>query len=159
MSTTFSEHIARLRAQRTDDAFVEAKASAKRLGSSVWESVSAFANTSGGLIVLGLAEGDGEFLPVEDFAINTVRDQFVNGIGDGGVQDAKLTHPPAYGLVRESVDGRPVLAITIAQNPPGSRPCFVTAKGLPGGAYKRVDDKDIKLSAPEVFALQHELTP
>lgn len=60
-------------------------------------------------------------------------------------------------MVRETVDGLPVLAITIASNPPGSRPCFVTAKGLPRGAFKRVDDKDISLSPAEVFAMQHEL--
>ena len=158
MAATFSEHLARLRAQKTDDALVEAKASATKLSSNVWNSVSAFANTAGGLIVLGLAEGTGEFEPVEGFALDVVRDQFVDGMGDGGRQSSVLTNPPAYGIVRELVDGQPVLAITIAPNPPGSRPCFVTAKQLPGGAYKRVDDKDIRLSATEVFALQNELT-
>lgn len=158
MSEPFSETLARLRMQGTDDAHVEVKASAQKLSADVWDSISAFANTSGGLVVLGLSEADG-FAPVGDFAIDIVRDQFVEGIGDGGGQGTRVTNPPAYGMTRETVDGFPVLAITIAPNGPGNRPCFVTAKGLSGGAYKRVDDKDIKLSPTEVFEMQHELIP
>ncbi|ALJ18637.1 ATP-binding protein [Microbacterium sp. No. 7] len=152
------ETLARLRQQGTDDALVEVKASTRKLSADVWDSVSAFANSAGGRILLGLSEEDG-FTPAQGFDIDVVRDQFVEGIGDGGAQGAKLTNPPAYGMVRATVDGHPVLIITIAPNQPGNKPCFVTAKGLPGGAYKRVDDKDIKLSAPEVFELQHELVP
>lgn len=158
MVVTFDETIARLRSQGTDDARVEVKTSAKKLSSDVWDSVSAFANTAGGLLILGLSEQDG-FAAVDDFNIETVIDQFVEGIGDGGQQGSRVTNPPAYGMTREIVDGHQVLAITIAPNLPGNRPCYVTAKALPGGAYKRVDDKDIKLSATEVFELQHDLTP
>ncbi|MDT0157776.1 ATP-binding protein [Microbacterium sp. ARD32] len=154
MTVTFD--LARLRQQGTDDAHIEVKASARRLSSDVWDSVSAFANTTGGLIVLGLSESEG-FAPVDGFEIDVVRDQFVEGMGDGGVQGVKLTNPPAYGMTREVVEGAPVLLITVAANQPGNRPCFVTAKGLPGGAYKRIDDKDVKLSATEVFEMQYEL--
>ncbi|MGO1543701.1 MAG: ATP-binding protein [Gulosibacter sp.] len=158
MPAKFEEIVARLRNQRTDDAEVEVKSSAKKLNADVWDTVSAFANTAGGLIVLGLSEKDG-FVPVEGFDIDVVRDQFVEGIGDGGAHGARLTHPPAYGLARETVDNHPVLTITVVPNLPGNRPCFVTAKGLLGGAYKRVDDKNIKLAATEVFQMQHDLTP
>ena len=156
---SFEEMIARIRRQGTDDARVEVKTCAKTLSSDVWESVSAFANTAGGTIILGLAEATGFAPPAEEFAIDRVRDQFVEGIGDGGVSGAKLTNPPQYGMRREEVNDAPVLVITIGANPPGCRPCFVTARGLPGGAFKRVDDKDIRLSATEVFELRHELDP
>lgn len=158
MRESFSETVARLRAQGTDDALVEVKSSAKKLSTDVWDSVSAFANTAGGLIVLGLSEQNA-FAPVEGFEIDVILDQFVEGIGDGGRTGARVTNPPAYGIARETIDGLPVLTITLAPNQPGHRPCFVTAKGLPGGAYKRVDDKDIKLSATEVFEMTHELIP
>ncbi|MFC0672576.1 ATP-binding protein [Brachybacterium hainanense] len=156
---TFEEMIARIRRQATDDARVEVKTCAKKLSSDVWESVSAFANTAGGTILLGLTEATGFAPPAEGFAIDRVRDQFVEGIGDGGVSGVKLTNPPQYGMRREEVDGAPVLVITIGANPPGSRPCFLTARGLPGGAFKRVDDKDVQLSATEVYELRHELDP
>jgi ATP-dependent DNA helicase RecG len=156
MTVAFTEILQRLRDQATDDGDVEVKASAKRLSRDVWDSVSAFANTSGGAIIFGLAEEEG-FAPAKGFNIDAVRDQFVEGIGDGGIDGAKLTNPPAYGMTREHVDGQAVLVVTISANRPGSRPCYVTAKGLGSGAYKRVDDKDIRLGATEVFAMQHEL--
>lgn len=46
--------VRRIRAQRNDDASVEVKACASALGSAVWDTVSAFANTTGGLLILGL---------------------------------------------------------------------------------------------------------
>ena len=76
--------VSRLRAQRTDDAFVEVKACSRGLSADVWETVSAFANTAGGLLLLGLDENDGAFAPAQHFDINRVRDQFVTGMGDGG---------------------------------------------------------------------------
>lgn len=158
MEERFAEMLARLREQGTDDGHVEVKTSGTRLSRDVWDSVSAFANTEGGTVVLGLSESDGFAPPEAGFDIDPVRDQFVEGIGDGGGR-GKLTNPPQYGMRRENVDGAPVLVITIGANPPGSRPCFVTDKGLPNGAFKRVDDKDVRLSATEVFELQHELEP
>lgn len=46
----------RLRHQGRDDAHTEVKASASSLSRDVWDSVSAFANTQGGTIILGLDE-------------------------------------------------------------------------------------------------------
>lgn len=150
--------VTRLRQQGTDDAGVEVKSSSTKLTSDIWDSISAFANTAGGTVILGLAEKD-SFRPVEHFALDRVRDQFVEGIGDGGTQGARLTNPPAYGLRRGVIDGASVLVITIAENQPGAKPCFVTAKGVNGGSYKRVDDKNIKLSATEIFEFQNLLLP
>lgn len=157
MTESISDLVQRLRAQDTDDATTEVKASAKQLSRGVWDSVSAFANTSGGTIVLGLDETSGFMPPADGFDIDRVRDQFVAGMGDAGPHGSVLTNPPQYGLRREVVDGAPVLVVTISPNLPGSRPCFVTAKGLPGGAFRRVDDKDIRLSATEVFEMRNEL--
>ncbi|GAA4479854.1 ATP-binding protein [Microbacterium panaciterrae] len=150
--------VARLRRQGTDDALVEVKSSAKSLTTDIWDTVSAFANTAGGTIILGLSEEAG-FLPVEQFALDRVRDQFVEGIGDGGGSGVRLTNPPSYALRRDIIDDGEVLVIVITENPVGLKPCFVTAKGLPSGAFRRVDDKNIRLSPAEVFEMQHALTP
>ncbi len=55
-----------LRRMGSDDLNVEVKESATTLSRDVWETVSAFANTAGGIIVLGVSERAG-FVPVENF--------------------------------------------------------------------------------------------
>ena len=154
---TLDSHIRRLRAQGKDDGQIEVKASARDLGSSIWDSVSAFANTAGGSLVLGLAESSG-FAPTGGFDPDRVVDQLVEGMGGGG-GPGRLTHPPGYSLERLEVDGLPVVAVDIEENGLGEKPCFVTAKGVQGGSFKRVDDKDLKLSASEVFEMQQTLKP
>ena len=147
----------RLREQGTDDGDVEVKACESRLSNDIWESVSAFANTAGGIIILGLSELAG-FAPVPDFNLDRVRDQFVAGMGDGG-QRSSVSNPPEYEVARRRVDGKQVLVIQIRELDLALKPCYVTAHGIQNGSYKRVDDKDIHLSAAELYGLQGALLP
>ena len=140
--------VERLRRRGTDDASVEVKACTNKLSADVWETVSAFANTAGGLIILGLNEAEG-FVPSANFAIDRVRDQFVSGIGDGG-SAAVVTHAPRYELDRGEVDGLQVLLVRIFELELKAKPCYIGARGVQNGSYKRVDDKDIKMSPAEL---------
>lgn len=151
--------IERLRIQKTDDSNYEAKSCDVKLSVSVWETVSAFANTNGGTLLLGLDESN-NFSPTKNFDINKVRDQFIEGIGDGGANGARLTYPPRYNLERVIVDDNSqILAIKIYENPADKKPCYITAKGDKGGSYKRVDDKDIRMSNDEVYEIENALRP
>lgn len=91
--------IKRLRAMGTDDERVEVKSSADQLSKDVWESISAFANTKGGTVILGLDEHAG-FNRVKNFAIRRVIDQLVTGMGDGDPLGARLVQAPAYEIHR-----------------------------------------------------------
>ena len=150
--------VERLRAQRTDDEYVEVKACAQEISKKLWESVSSFANTDGGLILLGLEETD-NFRPVRRFAIDKVLDQFVTGMGDGDPNGARITQPPAYHLHRLTFEDSPVLAIEVEELGADEKPCYITGRGVVGGSYKRVDDKDVKLSPSEVYSLTNYFTP
>ena len=66
-----AEVLEHLRVQGNDDARFEAKSCARTIGTSVWESVSAFANTKGGVLLLGISE-DGDFSPVPGFDANHI---------------------------------------------------------------------------------------
>ena len=76
-----------LRRMGSDDLNVEVKESATALSRDVWETVSAFANTAGGIIVLGVSERTG-FVPVANFETEKVLNQFVAGMGDAGGRGA-----------------------------------------------------------------------
>ena len=150
--------VQRLRKQGCDDALVEVKACGESLSKDIWESVSAFGNTRGGTIILGLEEREG-FRPVPGFKLDRVRDQFVSGLEDGGNAKPKIVNMPQYDLERFDFEEEQVLVVEIREVDPRFKPCYVRDKGLTNGAYKRVDDKDIKLSATEIFELQHLLEP
>lgn len=150
--------VARLRAAGTDDAWVEVKRSGPKLSSDVWETVSAFANTAGGTIILGLSEVGG-FVPAKVFDLQANLDAFVMGVGDGGIDNCKLENPPRYTLERHEFEGKSLLVIDIAENEIGSKPCFIRKLGMVSGSYKRVDDKDLRLSPTELYEMQNILKP
>ena len=135
-----------LRRMGSDDLNVEVKESATTLSRDVWETVSAFANTAGGIIVLGVSERAG-FVPVENFETEKVLNQFVAGMGDAGGR-GKLANPPKYTIERVELQGTVVLVITIEELDPSSKPCYVIERGAQGGSYKRIDDKDVPSRRP-----------
>ena len=149
------ELVARLRLQHNDDENVEAKKCETKLSNDIWESVSAFGNTSGGLILLGLDQGKGFTVPPK-FDIDKSIDQFVSGMQP---KNGKLTNPPQYDIARVDFEGSQVLVVRIDEVDLTQKPCFITSRGVENGSYKRVADKDIKLSATEIFALQNALVP
>lgn len=149
--------IGRLRRQQDDDARVEAKACERKLSKDVWESVSAFGNTHGGILILGLGEESG-FKPVEHFDVAAVRDAFVTGMGDGGRDNRALENSPQYEIERHEFEGKPLLVVEIEEVDPRYKPCFVISRDMKNGSFKRVDDKDVKLSPTEIFELQNALT-
>lgn len=152
------EALGRLRRQRNDDGRFEAKSCDRGIGGSVWESVSAFANTNGGTLLLGISESD-DFVPVKGFDPNRITAQFIEGMGDGNPQGVRLTNPPIYEISRYEDHGRPFLAIDIHENSIAEKPCYITAKGPQSGGYRRVDDKDVRLSTTEVFEFKNALIP
>ncbi len=149
---SINEILSILRKQGCDDAHYEAKSCAQDLSKDVWESVSAFANTDGGTLLLGINERDG-FAPVKDFRTDRVCDQFVSGMGDGGSPSC-LTNPPEYHIERVVCENEIILVVRIDELPISQKPCYIKARGVLGGSYKRIDDKDIRLSENEVYALQ-----
>ena len=105
-----------LKRMGSDDLSVEVKESAMTLSRDVWETVSAFANTAGGIIVLGVSERAG-FVPVANFETEKVLNQFVAGMGDAGGR-GKLANPPKYTIERVELQGTVVLVITIEELDP-----------------------------------------
>lgn len=135
-----------LRRRGTDLPLVEAKAAVHALPKSVRETLSAFSNDRGGLLLLGLAEESG-FAPAAGFDAAKTRNDLASLCSN-------VMEPP----VRADVDiadfeGAQVVVASVPEMDPASKPCYVKTKGMAGGSYTRGGDGDRLLTAYEIFML------
>ncbi len=142
-----AEIVARLREAGVEFEDVEAKRAAGGLPQSVAQTMSAFANSRGGIIILGLDERTG-FASVGVSDPVALRDELA------GVARTKLT--PALAPVIDTVpfEGAILVLAEIEALPPVQRPCYVTARGLYNGAFVRVGDGDQRLTPYEIDRLR-----
>lgn len=136
-----------LRKKGTDSASVEVKASVGKLPKSLAESVSAFANGDGGLIILGLQETEG-FRLAERFRARPIADALAGMCADD-------MQPPVRADIElvEFEDASVVLAV-VPSLPPEDKPCYLKTKGKYAGSFIRTSDGDRKLSAYEIDRLE-----
>lgn len=136
----------RLRRLGTDTSQVEVKASVGKLPKSTGETLSAFANGSGGLLILGLDESRG-FRPAEGFLASPIRDALAGLCSDG-------MEPP----IRSDIDiarleGAEVVVMDVPPLDPMFKPSHLKARGAYGGSFIRGGDGDRRLTAFEVTQL------
>lgn len=155
------DHLSRLVRLGSDDSLIEVKAAGPSLPKNVWETVSAFANTSGGVIILGLEESEG-FAPTPGFDAQRIIDAVDAGASVAPGSVPKVLPVPPVRIRRLEVGDAPVVVVEVdsLRGVPGiGMPCHVVAQGLQKGSYKRVDDKDKHLSTYEVYLLQTAVRP
>lgn len=139
------ELVQKLRRVGTDLQEVEVKAAAGGLPRTIIESISAFANTGGGLLLLGLDEAAG-------FAIAEIDAARI--AADLAAAAADQLEPPIRDAVHVlEVDGRPVVVMEIDELSPSLKPCHVRTKGIERGSFVRVHDGDRMLTSYEVHIL------
>lgn len=127
----------------TDTSDIEVKSAADSFPKDALRSISAFANTSGGIIVLGLSEKDG-FKPVEGFDAKKMSDALANACR------TQVTPPVNASIHIIEVDERPVVAAYIPEISGSEKPCYVTRSHMYDGSYLRVGDGDRKMTEYEV---------
>ncbi|WP_078960532.1 ATP-binding protein [Streptomyces sp. NRRL WC-3618] len=138
--------LATLRSLDTDTSLVEAKRAKGGLPASLWETISAFSNAQGGVILLGVDEKNG-------FSVSGVDDA-----GSAEIAVAKICsdsmEPPVRPLIQtHDVEGGRVVVIEIPPMSTGQKPCYYKGKGCYGGSYIRVGDNDRRLTNYEVNLL------
>ena len=141
--------VTRLRSVGSDSHGVEVKSATPKLPKSMLETLSAFANGSGGVIVLGLDESAG-FLPVRGFQAVSIREALAGACAD------RLQPPlhPAIEII--NFEGAKVVATEIESLLPVDRPCFIKERGMYQGSFIRTGDGDRRLSQYEVDRLVEE---
>ncbi|WP_292606070.1 RNA-binding domain-containing protein [Nocardioides sp. REDSEA-S30_B4] len=137
------DYVEMLRFYGTDVFEVEAKAAKGGLPKSVRETLSAFSNTRGGTLILGLSEDDG-FMTV--------------GLSDPAKLAADLATMCATELVpavrpliqTHSLDGHAVVSAEIPELARSDKPCYYKGAGMVKGSYLRVHDGDHLMTSYEV---------
>ena len=130
---------------------LEAKAAQGGLPESLWESYSAFANTDGGCILLGVKERDDHSLHVEGLkdAEKIIKD-FWNMVNNR--QKISVNLMTERRVRKESVDNKDIIVLEVPRAERTSRPVY---KGLDprNGTYRRNGDGDYLCSLEEVSAM------
>jgi ATP-dependent DNA helicase RecG len=144
-----TEIVARLRTIGTDEQTVEVKSSVQRIPKSVPETLSAFANGSGGLLILGLDENKG-FAPASGFRAQSIRDALA------GICSDRMQPPLRPDIEIVPVDDSFVVIAWVEALRPVDKPCHVKERGIYQGSYIRTGDGDRRLSHYEIDRLLEE---
>ena len=113
-----------------------------------WPTYSAFANTQGGMAVLGMREKQGHF-SIEGIAnVPKVRKELFDSLNNRQKVSANLLTDAS---VREVIlEGKTILLIEVPRAPRKQRPVFLTTNPFAGHTYRRLNDGDRPLPDEEV---------
>ncbi|MBW3069781.1 DNA-binding protein [Actinomyces sp. 594] len=146
-SEQLSTIVDQLRVIGTDQQVLEVKSS---VGKDIRATLSAFSNSAGGTILIGLDEAQ-DFAPVPHFDAARTRNQLV-------ARCEQMT-PVVRPLIEIVLLGKaPVVVATIPEIEPRHKPCYVTDQGQYGGSYTRSGDGDHRMTQYEVERLLEEHT-
>ena len=141
--------VERLRAIGSDASAIEVKASVGKLPKSVPETLSAFANGSGGILILGLDEAAG-FAPAKGFQSDRIAETLAGTCAD-------RMHPPLRPDIEVvPFEGAIVVAAQIEPLRPVDKPCYIKERGAYQGSFIRTGEGDRRLSAYEIDRLREE---
>jgi ATP-dependent DNA helicase RecG len=143
LDADLAEIIDNLRVIGADIADVEVKKAAGGLPKSLRETLSAFANTRGGIVILGLDETAG-------FAATGLADS-AKLAADLGSMCSEDLEPSLRPLIKiHTFEGVQILVVEVPEIESGQKPCHLRGTGITKGSYIRVGDGDRRLSAYEV---------
>lgn len=146
-SSQLVDLVERLRSIGTDTMDVEVKSAAHELPRRLARTVSSFANTHGGTIILGLDEST-DFTLVDGFKAKNMADSLATVCRDHVTPSIS----PDIDIV-DFEDGQVVVG-AIPALAPREQPCYVTAQGKYNGSYTRAHDGNRNLKPYEIDRLE-----
>ena len=128
---------------------IEAKKAVGGLPRSIWETYSAFANTGGGVILLGVAEDkkDKRLYPVDLPDPQRLIAQFLELVNDTRIVNRNLLTKKSIAV--EEVDGKEIVVIRVPRATRKQKPVYIGGNPLLG-TYYRNGDGDFRCTEEEV---------
>ena len=130
---------------------LEAKLATGGLPESLWETYSAFANTYGGVILLGVEELADHTLRIQGLLDpQELLEELLARLRDPHTASANLLGPDRARIVSTSEGD--ILVLEVPQAPPDLRPVYVGGD-LYRGTYRREGEADLHCTPQEVDAM------
>lgn len=113
-----------------------------------WKSYSAMANTSGGVVLLGVKEKDGKFtFKSIEKPDKVLKDLFDTANNPGKVSVNLLSNASAQTI---QIEGHTIIAVEIPRASRQQRPVYLDGNPLGGHSYRRLHEGDHKISDDDV---------
>ena len=112
-----------------------------------WPTYSAFANTQGGVVLLGVREHEGRFSVAGIPEPERLRRELLDGLENPARVSVNLLGEDDLQLVR--IDGKTLLRVRIPEAPAALKPVYLNGDVL-NNTYRRVDSSDMRLTPDEV---------
>ena len=134
---------------------IEAKQSVGGLPRSIWETYSAFANSDGGVILLGVEERkkDKSLYPVDLPDAWRLAAQFWELVNDTRIVSKNILQKSDVRV--ENVDGKEIVVIEVPKANKADKPIYIGGSVM-NGAYYRRGEGDIKLPTHRIQKMLDE---
>lgn len=131
---------------------IEAKRALGGLPESIWETYSAFANTLGGIILLGVEEHPDKSLHPIDIAYpeEMVADLF-EGLNDKKLVSANILTEDDVTV--ETAEGKHIIVVRVPRADSEHYPIFINGDPV-GGTYFRLGEADHRMNSPNLTAAE-----
>ena len=132
---------------QTETDKIEAKTAEKGCPQKCYDTISAFANKDGGIIIFGINEN------------NNFKEQDVYNVNDLQKQITSLCTTSLEPKIRPeflalTYNGKKLLAVKINELPQKKKPCYYKNVGIHKGSYIRIGDSDEHMTDYEIYNLQ-----
>lgn len=129
---------------------IEAKTALGGFPQSLWETYSAFANTFGGVILLGVKESKTKnFISVDLPDPQSLIDEFWYNVNDPNVVSVNILKKDDVYI--QTVEGKRIVVINVPMASPLDRPVFIDNNPLK--SYRRDGEGDVLFSKTAIFGM------
>ena len=136
-----------VRKYKTETDRIEIKTANVSFPKKCYDTISSFSNKSGGLIIFGLSEND-NFKTEGVYDVNDLQKHISDLCTDSMMPSIRPE------IISFDFEGKTIVAVKIPEINQKLKPCYYKPKGLKGGSYIRVGDKDDLMTDYEIYALQ-----
>lgn len=132
---------------QTETDKLEAKTAEKGCPQKCYDTISAFANKRGGIIIFGINEHN-NFIEQDVYDVNDLQKQITS------LCTTSLEPKIRPEFLAVTYNGKKLLAVKINELPQKKKPCYYKNVGINKGSYIRIGDSDEHMTDYEIYSLQ-----